>query len=132
MEVPCLQGVPSPYREFCASLVPTKACCAVAHDLQVSKQIRVVRNISIRGQYKRLYVLKLTDGLLSYNVTICDLSIEYWSCFFLVPVSSGRTVIKFHANSPDLLSFNMDQPVKIFSKGAGRDRELWGVEVSHE
>ena len=51
---------------------------------------------------------------------------------FLVPVSSGRTVIKFHANSPDLLSFNMDQPVKIFSKGAGRDRELWGVEVSHE
>ena len=47
-----------------------------------------------------------------------------------VPVSSGRTVIKFHANSPDLLSFNMDQPVKIFSKGAGRDRELWGVEVS--
>ena len=48
-----------------------------------------------------------------------------------VPVSSGRTVIKFHANQPDLLSFNMDQPVKIFSKGAGRDRELWGVEVSH-
>ena len=47
-----------------------------------------------------------------------------------VPVSSGRTVIKFHANQPDLLSFNMDQPVKIFSKGAGRDRELWGVEVS--
>ena len=47
-------------------------------------------------------------------------------------MSSGRTVIKFHANSPDLLSFNMDQPVKIFSKGAGRDRELWGVEVSHK
>ena len=45
-------------------------------------------------------------------------------------MSSGRTVIKFHANQPDLLSFNMDQPVKIFSKGAGRDRELWGVEVS--
>ena len=45
-------------------------------------------------------------------------------------MSSGRTVVKFNANAPDLLSFNMDQPVKIFSKGAGRDRELWGVEVS--
>ena len=39
-------------------------------------------------------------------------------------------MVKFNANAPDLLSFNMDQPVKIFSKGAGRDRELWGVEVS--
>jgi hypothetical protein len=47
-----------------------------------------------------------------------------------VSVSTGRTVLKYHANAPDLLSFNIDQPVKIFSKSAGNDHELWGVEVT--
>ena len=69
--------------------------------------------------------------LISYIYMYRTLILNLQPLLIPVPVSSGRTVIKFHANSPDLLSFNMDQPVKIFSKGAGRDRELWGVEVSH-
>ncbi len=47
-------------------------------------------------------------------------------------MSEGRTVIGYAANSPDRLSFRIDMPVKIFSKEAGSDLELWGAEVRDE
>ena len=48
----------------------------------------------------------------------------------LVPVSAGRTTIRYHGRSPEMLSFKLDESVTIFSKddGGGGDG-LWGVEV---
>ncbi|XP_059094113.1 transport and Golgi organization protein 1-like isoform X1 [Tigriopus californicus] len=44
-------------------------------------------------------------------------------------VSEGRTILRYHAKSPEMLSFNSDLPVKILSKEAGQDLDLWGVEI---
>ena len=44
-------------------------------------------------------------------------------------MSAGRTILRYHAKSPELLSFGIDQNVLVFSKEAGTDKDLWGVEV---
>ena len=44
-------------------------------------------------------------------------------------VGEGRTVLKYFANEDGMLSFANNKPVKIFSKGAGSNPELWGVMV---
>ena len=44
-------------------------------------------------------------------------------------ISEGRTVLKYHANSNQMLSFGQSQPVRIFSKGDGSQQDIWGVEV---
>lgn len=52
----------------------------------------------------------------------------------LVPISAGRTTIRNHGRSPEMLSFKPDETVTILSKdesGAGGDG-LWGVEVRKE
>ena len=47
-----------------------------------------------------------------------------------VAISSGRTILRYHAKSPERLSFGIDQAVQIFSKEAeNTNDELWGVEV---
>ena len=49
----------------------------------------------------------------------------------LVVLGVGRTVISYHAKEAGgMLSFPAHQEVKIFSKGAGTNPDLWGVMVS--
>ena len=48
---------------------------------------------------------------------------------FSEPISVGRTVLKYRANSNLMLSFNPSTPVKIFSKDMNDGGEIWGVEV---
>ena len=42
----------------------------------------------------------------------------------------GKTVLKYFASEDGMLSFANNKPVKIFSKGAGSNPDLWGVMVS--
>ena len=44
-------------------------------------------------------------------------------------IGVGRTVIKYFAKDEGMLSFSNNKPVKIFSKGAGSNPDLWGVMV---
>ena len=57
------------------------------------------------------------------------LSPKYISCLISEPISVGRTVLKYRANSNFMLSFNPSTPVKIFSKDVSDGGEIWGVEV---
>jgi hypothetical protein len=41
----------------------------------------------------------------------------------------GKTVLKYFAKDEGMLSFANNKPVKIFSKGAGTNPNLWGVMV---
>ena len=41
----------------------------------------------------------------------------------------GKTVLKYFAKDDGMLSFANNKPVKIFSKGAGTNPDLWGVMV---
>ena len=45
-------------------------------------------------------------------------------------VGVGKTVLKYFASEDGMLSFANNKPVKIFSKGAGSNPDLWGVMVS--
>ena len=47
-----------------------------------------------------------------------------------VLVGVGKTVLKYFASEDGMLSFANNKPVKIFSKGAGSNPDLWGVVVS--
>ena len=47
-------------------------------------------------------------------------------------IGVGRTVIKYFAKDEGMLSFSNNKPVKIFSKGAGSNPDLWGVMVRQE
>ena len=49
----------------------------------------------------------------------------------LAVIGTGRTVIKYFAKDEGMLSFANNKPVKIFSKGAGSNPDLWGVMVSY-
>ena len=44
-------------------------------------------------------------------------------------VGVGKTVLKYFASEDGMLSFANNKPVKIFSKGAGSNPDLWGVMV---
>jgi len=48
---------------------------------------------------------------------------------FLVLLGVGKTVLKYFAKDDGMLSFANNKPVKIFSKGAGTNPDLWGVMV---
>merc|ERR1712055_404159 len=41
----------------------------------------------------------------------------------------GKTVLKYFAKDEGMLSFANNKPVKIFSKGAGSNPNLWGVMI---
>ena len=47
-------------------------------------------------------------------------------------IGHGRTVLKYFAKDEGMLSFANNKPVKIFSKGAGSNPDLWGVMVSRQ
>ena len=47
----------------------------------------------------------------------------------LVLLGVGKTVLKYFAKDEGMLSFANNKPVKIFSKGAGTNPNLWGVMV---
>merc|ERR1712045_575604 len=44
-------------------------------------------------------------------------------------IGHGRTVLKYFAKDEGMLSFANNKPVKIFSKGAGSNPDLWGVMI---
>ena len=44
-------------------------------------------------------------------------------------IGVGRTVLKYFAKDEGMLNFANNKPVKIFSKGAGSNPDLWGVMV---
>ncbi|XP_015601269.1 transport and Golgi organization protein 1 isoform X1 [Cephus cinctus] len=46
-----------------------------------------------------------------------------------VPVGRGRTVIKYQSIEPGMVSFDINADVTIYSKSAGKRKDLWGVEV---
>lgn len=49
--------------------------------------------------------------------------------FFIVPVSLARTTLTYAPNEVGLLSFNIGDEVTVYSKEAGKRKDLWGVEV---
>eukprot|EP00092_Neocalanus_flemingeri_P025250 GFUD01027382.1.p1 GENE.GFUD01027382.1~~GFUD01027382.1.p1 ORF type:complete len:1768 (+),score=522.48 GFUD01027382.1:102-5405(+) len=49
------------------------------------------------------------------------------NCSVLLGV--GKTVLKYFAKDNGMLSFANNKPVKIFSKGAGSNPDLWGVMI---
>ena len=55
-----------------------------------------------------------------------------FSFFFAAVIGHGRTVLKYFAKDEGMLSFANNKPVKIFSKGAGSNPDLWGVMVSRQ
>ena len=51
---------------------------------------------------------------------------------FAAVIGHGRTVLKYFAKDEGMLSFANNKPVKIFSKGASSNPDLWGVMVSRQ
>ncbi|XP_033224604.1 transport and Golgi organization protein 1-like isoform X2 [Belonocnema kinseyi] len=45
------------------------------------------------------------------------------------PVSLAKTLTTYYSNDKDILSFRTNVDVKVFSKGAGKRPDLWGVEI---
>lgn len=41
----------------------------------------------------------------------------------------AKTLTTYYSNDKDILSFKTNVDVKVFSKGAGKRPDLWGVEV---
>ncbi|KAM0724873.1 Transport and Golgi organization protein 1 [Formica fusca] len=46
------------------------------------------------------------------------------------PVSLARTTLAYVANDHEVMSFGINADVKVFSKGAGKRTDLWGVEIN--
>lgn len=44
-------------------------------------------------------------------------------------LSSGIAAVKYSSIEPMVLSFNVGDEITIYSKDAGKNRELWGAEV---
>ena len=57
-------------------------------------------------------------------------NVHSWQSTSPVLVGVGKTVLKYFASEDGMLSFANNKPVKIFSKGAGSNPDLWGVMVS--
>uniref|UniRef100_A0A1Y1L8G7 SH3 domain-containing protein n=1 Tax=Photinus pyralis TaxID=7054 RepID=A0A1Y1L8G7_PHOPY len=47
-------------------------------------------------------------------------------------IGEGKTILRYatHSNDPRLLSFQPNELVKIYSKAAGINKDLWGVEIN--
>ena len=48
---------------------------------------------------------------------------------FIVPVAKAVTLLDYPSNDPGILSFKSNAEVTVFSKAAGKRKDLWGVEV---
>merc|ERR1712142_604802 len=79
------------------------------------------------------YFIKIQLALVLSNFVLieCKLSDERLcadpDCSVLLGV--GKTVLKYFAKDEGMLSFANNKPVKIFSKGAGSNPDLWGVMI---
>merc|ERR1712050_297859 len=79
------------------------------------------------------YFIKIQLALVLSNFVLieCKLSDERLcadpDCSVLLGV--GKTVLKYFAKDEGMLSFANNKPVKIFSKGAGSNPNLWGVMI---
>lgn len=62
----------------------------------------------------------------SRNEFISNLSI----CILAEKVSEAITLIKYPTSEAHVLSFPTNTLVTVYSKGAGKRKNLWGVEVS--
>uniref|UniRef100_T1JGN8 ADF-H domain-containing protein n=1 Tax=Strigamia maritima TaxID=126957 RepID=T1JGN8_STRMM len=45
-------------------------------------------------------------------------------------ISEARTLLVYHSSDPHILSFQKNIAVKVFSKSAGTNPDLWGAEIS--
>lgn len=52
------------------------------------------------------------------------------SILILVPISNGKTLLRYISPDPQILSFTANQDVTVFSKEAGSRNDLWGVEIN--
>ncbi|KAL6435813.1 hypothetical protein ACFW04_005586 [Cataglyphis niger] len=46
------------------------------------------------------------------------------------PISLAKTILAYAANDREVMSFGINADVKVFSKGAGKRTDLWGVEIN--
>ncbi|XP_024876106.1 transport and Golgi organization protein 1 isoform X1 [Temnothorax curvispinosus] len=46
------------------------------------------------------------------------------------PISLARTTLAYRTNDREVMSFGSNADVKVFSKGAGKRTDLWGVEIN--
>ncbi|XP_011139068.1 transport and Golgi organization protein 1 isoform X1 [Harpegnathos saltator] len=44
-------------------------------------------------------------------------------------ISLAKTILAYRANDREVMSFGINEDVKVFSKGAGKRIDLWGVEI---
>ncbi|XP_032689791.1 transport and Golgi organization protein 1 isoform X2 [Odontomachus brunneus] len=45
-------------------------------------------------------------------------------------ISLAKTILAYVANDREVMSFGINEDVKVFSKGAGKRTDLWGVEIN--
>ena len=92
-------------------------CLALGLTLGQVLNVQRCTDPQCQGKVRKHVTFKHTENHLTFSFTLPGV------------VSEGRTVLKYHANSNSMLSFGMNQPVRIFSKGEGVQEEIWGVEV---
>merc|ERR1712106_1087984 len=88
--------------------------------------------IKMRPKMKN-YFIKIQIALVLSNFILTEAKVSDQrqcadpDCSVLLGV--GKTVLKYFAKDEGMLSFANNKPVKIFSKGAGSNQNLWGVMI---
>merc|ERR1711892_186709 len=88
--------------------------------------------IKMRPKMKN-YFIKIQIALILANFICSEAKVSDQrlcadpDCSVLLGV--GKTVLKYFAKDEGMLSFANNKPVKIFSKGAGSNQNLWGVMI---
>ncbi|XP_012535669.2 transport and Golgi organization protein 1 isoform X2 [Monomorium pharaonis] len=80
-------------------------------------------NVSFLRVATILCIIPQCLGALSDKQLCCDPNCS-------VPISLAKTTLAYQANDPEVMSFNVNVNVKVFSKGAGKRTDLWGVEIN--
>merc|ERR1712002_519547 len=93
------------------------------HELTCSKMRLKIRNFILKIQ---IVFILLSVKCLQAKVSDQRLCADP-DCSVLLGV--GKTVLKYFAKDEGMLSFANNKPVKIFSKGAGSNPDLWGVMI---
>ena len=123
-------------------LVMVSIFCITSIDSWIYLKPSIIRYI---GTYGNRQILQLFER--SQNIQICFNSVKFY-CFppslnlnskmkqdwgyILAVLGLGRTVINYRALTKGMLSFPPNKELKIFSKGAGSNPDLWGVMVSSQ
>merc|ERR1711892_210179 len=93
------------------------------HELTCIKMSPKVKNNFLKVQI----VLVLSNFILTEAKVSDQRQCADPNCSVLLGV--GKTVLKYFAKDDGMLSFANNKPVKIFSKGAGSNQNLWGVMI---